>query len=102
MIVLEEFKLLQKLMGLGPQGGFENIIVRFIFWIVIFSCDVSFSIYLILNVRDDTYRALAVLPGIFGFAMNLMTYSHLVLCRNRFGSLLEELQGIVNESTQLN
>lgn len=100
--MLEEFKLLQRLMGLNPQGGFENIVVRFILWIVIFTCDVSFLIYLILNVRNDTYRALAVLPGTVGFAINMMTYSHLVLCRNRFDSLLDELQGIVNESTKLN
>lgn len=96
MIVLKEFKFLQVLIGLNPVGGIENIIVRFIAWSAI--CSMLF----VLNTHEEIYLASAAIPAVFGFGAHLLSYTHLVICRERFYSLLDELQDIVNESKGVN
>lgn len=94
MIVLQEFKFLQVLIGLNPLGGLESIIVRFIGWTAIFS----------LLFFLDTYEYLVspALPCFFGLVAHLLSYTDLVVCRKGFYSLLDELQLIVNESKWVN
>lgn len=53
MIVLEELKLLQKIMGLNPQGALENTVVRLIY-LIIFSLSLfMYTTYFILNIHGN-------------------------------------------------
>lgn len=101
MIVLSGFKLLQRIIGLSPMGGLENLIVRFIYLFVFFSGVLMFSIYFILNIRDDMYRALATFPLICGYMIHALIYLHLLSGRKHLNSLLNDLQNIVDESKNL-
>lgn len=100
MIVLEKYKLIQKLMGLDPQGGFEKFILRFIFSIVFILCFSTITIYFISNIHDDVYRVWAVLTSDFPTVSLMSSYFHLMIYRGRYQSLLNDLQDIVNESTE--
>lgn len=100
MIILREYKWLQKIMGLNPQGGLENIILQMVYLVPLFTCDVMFSIYFALNISENSYRAMTALPGCFAFTVLIATYSHLVTRRERLYLLIDELHGIVNESTK--
>lgn len=60
-----------------------------------------FSILFVSNIHVDMYGALAVVPAIFGFMSHILTYSHLMVSRERFYLLADELRDIVNESTYL-
>lgn len=99
MIVLREFKFLQKLMGLNP--GVENIAVRLVYLFVLSSCTLMLSLFSISNFHNDIYGALGVLPTIAGFAVLVVNYLQLLISREPFNSLLNELQNIVNESMKL-
>lgn len=98
MIVLSEFKLLQKLMGLNPLGGVENIAVRICNLYILTSCNLMFVVYLIVNIHGDIYQVLATLPPICAYTSLIATYMHLLLRRKQFYSLLDELLEIVGES----
>lgn len=102
MEVLEDYKFIQKLMGLNPIGGLENIILRVIYSILLLSSDLLISIFFISKIYDDIYRALAALPAIFGFTLLMTTNWYLLITRKRFHSLLDELQDIFNESKSEN
>lgn len=101
MIVLNEFKILQKLMGLNPLGGLENIIMRFVHVIAFLSSDVMIAVYFIFNAHDDIIQALGSSNAFFALASHLVTCTHLWMHREEFYSLLDELQDIVTESTKL-
>lgn len=99
MIVLSEFKLLHKLMGLNPLGGRGNLAIRFFYFVVGLSGVVAFTIFFVLNVHKDIFRAAAALPSVTGFILFMTNYMHLLIRRKRFYSLIDELQKIVNRST---
>lgn len=101
MIILAKYKFLQKLIGLDPLGGFENIVLRFIYWFLLFSTAMLISIFFFLNIHDDIHRAWGALTALIAFTTVVTTYSHLLIYRHRFYSLLDELQDIVNESVEL-
>lgn len=98
MVVLREYKLLQKLVGLNPLGGHENIFFRFFHLIVLSSFDLLALIDFIRKTRDDTYQALAALPTILGMTLLIANYLHLLVCRERINLLLDDLHNIVDES----
>lgn len=102
MIILREYKWLQKVLGLNPLGGLENIILQMVYLVPLFTCDVMFTIYFALNISENSYRAMTALPGCFAFTVLIAIYSHLLTRRERFYLLIDELQGIVNESTKFN
>lgn len=101
MFVLEEYKFLQKLMGLNPQGGFANIVVRVISLVSLLSCDLMLLLFVVFNIHNDLYGALTALPATLGFTLLLTTYLYLLIRREQFFSVLNELQDIVNESTRI-
>lgn len=98
MITLVKYKLLQKIIGLDPLDGLVNIILRFIFWIFLFSCDLMISIYFILNIHDNKYRAWSAFAAIVAFTSVFATHLYMLICRKRFYALLNELQAIADES----
>lgn len=101
MIVLAKYKLLQKLMGLDPRGGLENVILRFLYFFVFILCLLSLLIFLFSKAYDDIYRLWAVLLPIMATTSLMASYLYLVIYRGRFYSLLDDLQDIVNESAKL-
>lgn len=100
MIVLSEYKLLQKLMGLNPRGGHGNLAIRFFYLVAALSGVVAFTIFFVLNVHKDIYRAASGLPPIIAFILFMTNYMHLLIRRKRFYSLIDKLQKIVDGSTK--
>lgn len=98
MAVLREYKLLQKLVGLNPLGGRENIYFRVFHLFVLCSFDLLALIDFIRKTHGDIDQALAALPTIFGMTLLIANYLHLLVCRERINSLLDDLQNIVIES----
>lgn len=101
MIVLNEFKLLQKIIGFNPLGGIENIFLQVIYWVAFLSSSWMMCTFFILNVRDDIFGALGMFPAFLAYVSHIVTLSHLLTSRDRFYSLLDDLQEIVNESTKI-
>lgn len=100
MIVLAKYKLLQKLIGLGPLHELINVILRSIYLTKFISLLSLGSISFILNIRDDVYGAMATLTVIFGTLSVLTTYLHLLISRERFSSLLDKLREVTEKSTK--
>lgn len=101
MIVLAKFKFFQHIIGLDPLGGFKNIIVRLIYWIILFSCELACLMFFLINLHEDMFQSLAALPVVSVFISHLAIYSYLLINRRNLNSLLDELQEIVNESTKI-
>lgn len=98
MMILQRYKFLEKLVGLNPSGGVENIVLRVIYIVTLLSFQLMELIYVIVNIRygiDKAASAMAPLTGVFPAPAN---YIYLVFSRAHYYSLLKELQGIVNES----
>lgn len=100
MIVLQGYKFIQKIIGLGPLGALVNITVRFTFLAVFISFILATSIYFVLNIHDEVYKAMTTLPAIFSMIPIGVSYLHLLIGRERFRSLLDELNGVTNESAK--
>lgn len=98
IVILGKYQLLQRILGLNPYGGFENILLRIVYSVVLVSGISLLLIFLVLNFHDDANLALTTMPPIFGFGAVVPVYFHLILNRERINSLLDELQDIVNES----
>lgn len=101
MFALKEFKWVQKLLGLNSIGGFENIALQFVSLIMIYSCYLMLSIYFASNIYVNLYDALAALPLLFGYTLISSTYLHLLIYRERFYSLLGDLESLLSESELL-
>lgn len=98
MIVLEKYKLLQKAIGLNPDGGHGNTAVRVLISVLFLFLNLFVLIYFFLNIHDNIDRALSVLPALCGGISIMAVYWHLLIRRERFYSLLCDLQDIVNGS----
>lgn len=98
MIVLTEFKLLLKYLGLNPWGGFENLFLRAIYLMTFISFQIMFWTFFFSNINGHVYRALGSLPAVLACASNMVCYFHVLINGKRFSSLLNELQSIVTES----
>lgn len=101
MIVLEKFKFFQNILGLDPRGGLKNIIVRVIYWIILFSCELACLMFFLINLHEDMFQSMAVMPVVSVFISHVAIYSYLLVNRRNLNSLLDELQEIVNESTKI-
>lgn len=99
MIIFEKYQLLQKLIGLHPNGGYESIIVRITYLFVFMSFCAMEVIIFILNVRDGINRALNAICALSGVVPPMTSYGHLLINRERYYSVLRKMQEIVNEST---
>lgn len=98
MIIFGKFKLVMQMSGLDPEGGRRNIFARIIFSVAFFLFILSTSILLTINFRRDIDQALPILPLFLAFGSTIATYFHLVINREQFYSIFEELQDIVHES----
>lgn len=100
MIVLTKYKFLLKLIGFNPLGGYENIFVQLIYFIVIISTSAMTWLYFFINIGQHIhmYQAWAALPVAFTGTPNVAIYLHFLNSRQRFYSLLDEVQDIINIS----
>lgn len=101
MIVLEVnkfFQYLESFIGSRYQRFFSIIAPILIFVSMLL---ITFWIFLnfIFNFNDNIGIALSSLPTAFGFFMMTVLYGHFLINRDRFHSLFEDMQGIVNDST---
>lgn len=99
MIILEKYRLLQKLIGLHEGGGRERILIRILYSVVLISFNSIEVIYIILNARDGIEQAVSGLCAIGGIIPALASYAYLLVNRKRYYSVLDEMQQIVDEST---
>lgn len=99
IIILEKCKLLLKFIGLGALDVRANILLRITFS-VLFTSGLAFaSIFIILNFGDHRERAISGIPPFCGFLIVYAIYLHLLINRDRFCAVINELQNIVNESS---
>lgn len=95
MNVPEEYKALQKKIGLDPSEGFGNIVERVFHFIALFTCDSMFAMFFVSKIHDNLHGALIAVPALSAFTVMMTTYCYLLIDRRRFNSLSEELQQIV-------
>lgn len=101
MTVFKKYTMFQRLIGLDPLGGIENFILPTIYLTIFISSEMMAFIFFISNNRKDVQQVDAALTAILGIMPVAAIYSHLLICRNRFYSLLDELQEIEIESTKV-
>lgn len=99
MIILGVYRrFLQRLVGLDPRGGCENIYRRFIYSILLISFVSNQIAFFILNIADGFDRAVPALPSIGGVIPAAASYLYLLINSEKYYSLLDEMECIVNES----
>lgn len=100
MIILEKYKLLEKLVGLNPFGRIENVILRTIYLVTLITFNLMELIYIVVHFREGIDRTAPALTPFTGIFPALANYIYLVMNRKRYYSLLAEMQDFVNESTK--
>lgn len=98
MIILEKYKLLQKLVGLNSDGGCEKKILQILYLVTLNSFLLIELIFIILNIRNGIDQAAAGLAPMCGVLPAILSYEYLLINRERYYSLLMGMQVIVNES----
>lgn len=96
MIILERYRLLERLAGLDPLGGRISLIVRIIHLVTFISISAMESIFIILNIHDGIDRAAPALAPLCGIIPGMAYLAHLLMNRERYYSVLNEMQEIVN------
>lgn len=100
MIILEKYrKWLEKLIGLDRRGGLGSILLQNVYLMTLISFVSNEMAYFILNIHGGLDRAMSVVPAFFGVLPNMSIYIFLLINRKRYYALLDEMQNIVNEST---
>lgn len=98
MIIFGKFKFLLEMSGLDPQARSKNYIARIVYTIsFLLSCLLA-SIFVAQTFSQDIDQSLPVVCIILADCALLATYSHLLINRDRFYSLLDDVQDIVDES----
>lgn len=98
MIIFEKYKLLERLIGLRPFGGWESTFVRTIYLAAFISINIMELMFIIWNIDDGVEVAAPALAPLAGAFTALACYGHLLINLDRYRSLLNELQDIVNNS----
>lgn len=98
MIVLETYRSLERLFGLHSNDGWKNIVLR----IAIIAAFISFNsmeFFLVcLNIQNGIVKVAAALTPLCGIVPPMAWYMLLLIIRERYRSLLNEIQDIVDES----
>lgn len=98
MIVFEKYQLLQKLVGLHSLGGRKSLFVHFAFLAVQFSFAVMETLMFLSNIHGDLFSAIIALSSMCGAMPALCSYVDLLLNRERYYSVLRDLQETVDDS----
>lgn len=98
MIIFENYKFLEKLVGFHPHFHNRNIVLRTIYLTTLFSFNLMESIFIVVNSRDNPIQAVTALGMICGVLPAMWSYAYLLMNRNSYYSLFGEMQSIVDES----
>lgn len=101
MIILQKYRLLERLIGLDAHVGWERIFVRIVYLVSFISFNLMELIFIILNIHDGIDQAIPALAPISGAFPLLACYGHLLINRDRYYYLMNEMQDIVNGSACL-
>lgn len=99
MIILEKYRFLEKFVGLNPLGGRKSIVLQFIHLFIFILFNLMETIVFILNMRVNLNLASNAMCALCGVLPPMATYGHLLINRERYYSVLREMQDIVNRST---
>lgn len=98
-IILEEYQVLEALIGLNPLGGSGNMIVQIIYSAAFISCIWTETTYFIVNIDGGIDAAGAVLPPIGGVLPDMLIYMYLLMNQKRYHTLVSGMRNLVSEST---
>lgn len=98
MIVLEKYRMFEKLLGLHPLGGRKHIYVRISYFVTFISFNLMELTFIILNIHEGIEKVASALSPIFVVPSSVACYAHFLINRDRYNSLLNEMQDIVDES----
>lgn len=98
MIVLEKFILLERFLGLYSRGGPENILVRIVYLVTFILFNSMELVFFVLNIPNGIVKAAPALTALCGVVPAMACYGQLLIVRERYYSLMNEMQNTVNES----
>lgn len=99
MNILEDFRLWERIIGLYPLGRRETVFVRIVY-LTSFVLFISMQlIAIILNIPDGIDKAAPALAPFCAVVPAMTNYGYLLIIRERYYSLMSDLENIVNEST---
>lgn len=98
MLILKKYRLLERLLGFHPPGGRINICLRIIHLISYISFAWMELSFIILNIRDGIDKVASALAPFCGILPAIACCVHLLIYRERYHCLLNEMQDIVNGS----
>lgn len=101
MIILEKYRLLETYLGLRPRSGWKTILVQSFHLVTFLAFGLSELILMILNIRDGIDKAAPAMSPFFGVIPAMGCLLHLLVIRERYYSLLEKMQEIVDESMHI-
>lgn len=98
MIVLEKYRLMERLIGLDPLGGRGQVFLRFIHSVPITLFNLMELAFIISNIADGVDQVIYAVAPLFGAIPPMACYIHLLINRHRYHSILNDLEDIVNKS----
>lgn len=98
MIVLETYRSLEKLFGLHSNGEWKNIVLRIAILVALISFNSMEFFIVCMNIKNGIVKVAASLTPLCGIVPPTAWYGLLLIIRERYRSLLNEIQNIVDES----
>lgn len=98
MLIFGKYGFVLAIIGLDPHGKRRNLIGRIITSVMLIIVIWLLLFLVILDPNPDIELVQAVMSPIVGFISTAISYVHLLLYRQKFYSLLEEVKDIVHES----
>lgn len=98
MTIFGNFVIFQQITGFYPQGGLGNIIVRIVYSVLFMLFYLVTAIFIALNFRHNIDQALYDVSIINGNSAFILTFFYLLMNREQFYSLLDDMQDIVDKS----
>lgn len=98
MIIFENYKFLEKLVGFYPHSRYRNIVIRTVYLTSLISFTLMESIFIVVNSQDNPIQAVTALGMICGVLPAILSYAHLMINHKGYYSLFNEMQNIVDES----
>lgn len=100
MIILKQYRLMERIIGLDSLGGRESVFVRIIYLVFLISISVMESTLIVSNIRDSIERAAPAVVPLCGGIASLSCYIHLLVNRHSYYALLNKMQQIVDTSAR--
>lgn len=98
MSIFGNFIFLPIMTSFDPQGGWRNTIFRTVYTVLFGLFYLSTSIFIAMNLRSNIGLALYDVSIINGNSAFILTYFYLVIYREQFHSLVDDMENIVHKS----